>query len=184
MRAPGARALSRAEPQPTRLTRKRKTAGVRSTLPARVAGTTRTTCRPTPKRRDEARRPQKRSRPRSTLQTKVDAGSLEAKRKTARARGGGGSASASAGAWRCEVRGATVSTAKLAVPLTADPAGEVDAADGEAVARRRASGVGQREGRSAGLRGAAVDRAGEGDRAVGAELDPRRAVAAERRAAG
>ena len=76
--APGADSAA----PPTRLTLKRKVAGVLSTLPAASTAIARITWRPTPNRLTR-RCGQKRTRPPSTRQVKVEPGSLEAKRKTA-----------------------------------------------------------------------------------------------------
>ena len=103
--------------QRTRLTRKRKTAGAAVDVAGARRGRGPGPCAcPAPKRR-EIRRPQKRGRPRSTLQTKLTPASLDAKRKTAANAAAVGANRASAGAWRYCVRGAWVSIAKPAAPL-------------------------------------------------------------------
>ena len=171
------RAGSSAPQRARRLTRKWKTAGERSMLPARSRARTRTVCLPAPKRR-EMRRPQNRGRPRSTLQTKTTPVSLDLKRKRAHPPAMGANQLPRVPG---DARARGLGVDREGDHATAGGApGEVDATDGDAVTavgeRRR-----NRERRGTGLRGVAVDLAAEGDRAVGAELDRRAPVAAQRR---
>ena len=75
--APGRRPRRALRPQPTRLTRKRKTAGGAVDVAGGVAAADLDHVPARRAKRRESRRPQKRSRPRSTLQTKVTPASLE-----------------------------------------------------------------------------------------------------------